>query len=80
MLAGALVALGAQVAAGQDHGVVTLCCVGAVAAVLAAHIVLHPRARVHSVLFAPVFSSVLAIPALALIAAWTALQVALAIK
>lgn len=80
MLAGALVALAVQVAAGQGHGFVTLSCVGAVAAVLAAHIALHPRARVHSVLFAPLFSTILAIPTLALIAVWTALQVTLAVQ
>lgn len=76
MLAGGLVALGAQLAAGPHSGAATLACVGVVAAVLAAYLALRPKARVHSVLFAPLFSAVLAVPAALLIGVWLGLQVA----
>lgn len=75
MLVGGLVALGAQLAAGPHSGVATLACAGIVAAVLAAYLALRPGARVHSVLFAPLFSTVLAVPAALLIGVWMALQV-----
>jgi membrane associated rhomboid family serine protease len=77
MLLGALVALAAQLAAGSHAGAPTLACAGIAAAVLGAHVALHPTSRVHSVLFAPLFSSVLAIPALVFVAIWLALQAAL---
>lgn len=73
----ALSAVAAELAAGVHSGLATLACAGVVAGVLAAHVALHPRARVHSVLFAPLFSGVLAIPAIALVAVWLALQIAL---
>lgn len=71
---GWLIALGAQLLVGAPNGAITLACAGAVAAVLGAHLALHPRAHVHSVLFAPFFSTVLAVPAAALIALWLTLQ------
>jgi membrane associated rhomboid family serine protease len=74
---GAAGALAAQLAAGPHAGAPTLTCAGIVAAVLGAHVALHPTARVHSVLFAPMLSSVVAVPALALVGLWLALQVAL---
>lgn len=77
MALGALVALGAQLATGVHSGAPTLVCAGVAATVLGAHVALHPRARVHSVLFAPLFSGVLAVPALAIAAAWLALQAGL---
>ncbi len=77
MLAGGLVALAAQLLAGGRQGAATLACAGVVASVLGAYVTLRPRARVHCVLFAPWFSTVLAVPATALIACWLALQVPL---
>jgi membrane associated rhomboid family serine protease len=77
MLAGGLVALAAQLLAGGRQGAVTLACAGVVAGVVGAYVALRPRARVHCVLFAPWFSTVLAVPAAALIAGWLALQVPL---
>jgi membrane associated rhomboid family serine protease len=77
MLFGAAVALAAQLAAGPHAGAATLACVGVVAAVLAAYLTLRPTALVHSVLFAPLFSTVLAVPAALLIGFWLALQIAL---
>jgi membrane associated rhomboid family serine protease len=74
---GGLSALAAQLAAGPHTGAPTLACAGIAAALLGAHVALHPTARVHSVLFAPMFSAVLAVPALAFVALWLALQVAL---
>jgi membrane associated rhomboid family serine protease len=74
---GAAASLAAQLAAGPHTGAPTLACAGVAAAVLGAHVALHPTARVHSVLFAPMFSSVVAVPALAFVALWLALQVAL---
>jgi membrane associated rhomboid family serine protease len=71
------VALGAQLLAGSSPSATTLACAGAVATVLGAHLALHPRARVLSVFFAPLFSTVLAVPAVAVIALWLALQVPL---
>jgi membrane associated rhomboid family serine protease len=72
-----LAALAAQLLAGGREGAVTLACAGAVAGVLGAHLALHPKARVHCVLFAPWLSTVLAVPAAALVACWLALQVPL---
>jgi membrane associated rhomboid family serine protease len=77
MALGALVALAAQLASGPHTGAPTLAFAGIAAAVLGAHIALHPTARVHSVLFAPLFSNVLAVPALVFVAVWLALQAAL---
>jgi membrane associated rhomboid family serine protease len=77
MTLGAAAALAGQLAAGPHTGAPTLACAGIAAAVLGAHIALHPTARVYSVLFAPMFSSVVAVPALAFVALWLALQVAL---
>ncbi len=77
MAAGALVALVAQMATGQPHGAATLACAGVAAVVVGAYIALHRRARVYAVLFAPLFSSVLAIPALLVLAAWIGAQVAI---
>jgi membrane associated rhomboid family serine protease len=76
-LLGGIVALGATLLAGSHSAAITLACAGAVAAVLGAHLALHPRARVLSVLFAPLFSTVVAVPAIAVIALWLALQVPL---
>ncbi len=77
MALGGLAALAAQLAAGPHAGATTLACAGIAAAVLGAHVALHPTARVHSVLFAPMVSAVLAVPALAFVALWLALQVSL---
>jgi membrane associated rhomboid family serine protease len=77
MLISAAAALAAQLAAGPRSGATTLACAGAVAAVLGAYLVLRPTARVHSVLFAPLFSTVLAVPAALLIGVWLVLQIAL---
>lgn len=76
MLFGAAVALAAQLGTGSRTGMTTLACVGVVAAVLAAYLTLRPTARVHTVLFAPLFSTVLAVPAALLIGFWLALQTA----
>lgn len=76
ILLGGLAALGVQLAAGSSAGAGTLACVGAVAAALGAYLSLRPAARVYSVLFAPLFSTVLAVPGALLIGVWLALQVA----
>lgn len=77
MLAGALVALATQLSIGAHHGALTLACAGAAAAVVGTYVALYPRARVYSVLFAPLFSAVFAIPALLLVGVWLGLQIAL---
>lgn len=77
-LGGGLLAFAAQRLAGGGSGAAaTLAASGAVAAVLGAYLALHPRARVLSVAFVPAFASVVAVPAVLLIAAWLALQAAL---
>jgi membrane associated rhomboid family serine protease len=70
-----LLALTLQLLAGARTGAATIACAGAVAAVLGAYLALHPSARVQTVLFAPLFSTVLAVPAAILIGLWLALQV-----
>lgn len=77
LILSALGALAAEMAAGVHAGAVTLACAGAVAGVLAAYVALRPGARVHSVLFAPLFSAVVAVPAVAFVAVWLGLQIAL---
>lgn len=74
-LSGGLVAFAAQLLAHGRDGALTLACAGAVAAVLGAHLVLHRDARVYTAVFAPLFSTVLAVPAVAVIGLWLALQV-----
>lgn len=69
-----LVAFLAQLLA-DGGGALTLACAGAVGAVLGAHLVLHRGARVYTAVFAPLFSTVLAVPAVVVIGLWLALQV-----
>ena len=47
---------------------------GAISGVLGAYLVLHPRAQVHSLLFLGFFIRVIALPAMAVLGIWFALQ------
>jgi membrane associated rhomboid family serine protease len=49
-------------------------CAGAIAAVVGAHIVLHPRARIMCFVLIPFFFTFVAVPAFLLAAVWLALQ------
>jgi membrane associated rhomboid family serine protease len=69
-LAGGLVAMLAQVAAGAHSTVPNLGASGAIAAVMGAFIVTYPRDRIKSVLFIFVFFKVTYIPAALLIGFW----------
>lgn len=78
-LLGGLVALGAHVLLDPSSTVPTLGASGAIAAVLGGYVVLHPRARVLGL--APVIFAVtiVAVPALALLSLWFAIQPILAV-
>lgn len=71
----ALVGVGVQLAI--DAGdTIPLACAGALATALAAaHIRLYPWARVQGVALAPFFSTIVAVPLLAILAVWIVLQV-----
>lgn len=70
-------ALGLQALAAPDAPVVALGAPGAVATVLGGYAVLYPRARVVALVTVPLFFTVVAVPALLVLGAWVALQVAL---
>jgi len=69
-LLGGLVALGAQVAAAPASTAPTLGASGAIAAVLGAYVVLHPRARVITLVFIIFFFTIVEVPAVLLLGFW----------
>ena len=71
---GGLAALAAQVAVGPSSEVPTIGASGAVAAVLGGYILLHPRARVVTVIFIVFFFTIIEIPALIMLGLWFAQQ------
>jgi membrane associated rhomboid family serine protease len=73
-LVGGLVALALRVAVAPDaiHPVVGSS--GAIAAVLGAHLLMHPRAKVITLVLVPLFATIVEIPALILLALWLPLQ------
>jgi len=79
LVAGGGVAALAQLALGADGHVALAGATGAVAAVLGAYLRLYPWGRVLAVVLAIVFSTIVALPLAAVLGAWAALQVALAV-
>jgi membrane associated rhomboid family serine protease len=73
---GGLCALGLQVAIDPGSTVPTIGASGAIAAVLGGYIVLHPRARVLTVIFIIFFFTLVEIPALFVLGIWFLEQVA----
>ena len=73
-LAGGLVALALLVAVGPGSFRPVLGSTGAIAAVLGAYLLLHPRARVITLVLVPLFATIVEIPALILLALWLPLQ------
>ncbi|HEX4436756.1 MAG TPA: rhomboid family intramembrane serine protease [Solirubrobacteraceae bacterium] len=73
-LAGGLVALALLVAVGPSSFQPALGASGAIAAVLGAYLLLHPRARVITLVLVPLFATIVEIPALILLALWLPLQ------
>jgi membrane associated rhomboid family serine protease len=76
-LLGGLVALGMHLLLSPDSTNPTLGAAGAVSAVLGGYVLLHPRARILTIVPIPFLVTILALPALALIAFWFALQLVL---
>jgi membrane associated rhomboid family serine protease len=75
-IVGGLLALAARTLAGADSPSPALFGVsGTTAAVLGGYVVLHPRARVLTLVALPFFTTMVEIPALPLIGLWLALQV-----
>jgi membrane associated rhomboid family serine protease len=64
----------AQIAVSRDSTVPTLGASGAIAGVLAAYLILYPKARVLSLIFLGIFIRVIEIPAFLLILFWILLQ------
>jgi membrane associated rhomboid family serine protease len=73
-LAGGLLALALRVAVGPNSIDPVLGSSGAVAAVLGAYLLLHPRAKVITLVLVPLFATIVEIPALILLALWLPLQ------
>lgn len=73
-LLGGAIALGAQVAADPSSSAPTLGASGAIAAVLGGYILLHPRARVLSLVCIVFFFTLVEVPAAFLLAFWFAEQ------
>jgi membrane associated rhomboid family serine protease len=73
-LVGGLLALALRVAVGPSSFQPALGASGAVAAVLGAYLLLHPRAKVITLVLVPLFATVVEIPALILLALWLPLQ------
>jgi membrane associated rhomboid family serine protease len=69
-LLGGVAALGLQVAVGPNTLEPTLGASGAIAAVLGGYIVLHPRARVLTLVFIIFFFGVIELPALVMLGIW----------
>jgi membrane associated rhomboid family serine protease len=77
-LLGGLAALALQVAVSPDSAAPTLGASGAIAAVLGGYILMYPRAKVLTVVFIILFFTVLELPAVLMLGAWFAEQVAFA--
>ena len=69
-LAGGVAALAGQVAFDPDAAIPTIGASGAVAAVLGGYILLHPRARVLTLIFIVFFVTVIEIPAVIMLGLW----------
>jgi rhomboid family protein len=74
-LAGGVAATALQVAIDPGSTVPNVGASGAIAAVLGAYIVLHPRARVTSLVFLFIFVQVIELPAMVVLGLWFLLQV-----
>jgi membrane associated rhomboid family serine protease len=72
---GGLVALACQVLVAPNSTVPALGAAGALAAVLGAHLLLYPRARVLCLVFVPFLFTLVAVPAFALMIVWLATSV-----
>lgn len=70
-----VLAIGLQL--GPSSAAPTLAVSGAVACLLGSHFALHPRARVLSLVLAPAFSTIVAVPSAILIGLWLALHAVL---
>lgn len=73
-LVGALVALALALLFAPNSPVPVLTSTGAVAAVLGAYLLLHPHARVVSLVLVPFLATIVEVPALLLLALWFAIQ------
>ncbi|MCW2999132.1 MAG: rhomboid family intrarane serine protease [Solirubrobacterales bacterium] len=73
-LLGGLAATGLQVAIAPDEIVPTLGASGAVAGVLGGYILLHPRAKVVTLVFVILFFTILELPAIVFLGIWFAQQ------
>ena len=74
-LLGGVAAFALQTLADLDSAVPTLGASGAVSAVLGAYIVLHPRARVITLIFIVLFFTIIELPAVLVLGLWFAQQV-----
>ncbi len=73
-LLGGLLVLGVRVLADPTSTTPILGAAGAVTAILAAYMVLHPRARVISLVFVVFFFTIVEVPAVILLIVWLAVQ------
>ncbi len=73
-LLGGLLVLGVRVLLDPTSTAPVLGAAGAISAILAAYIVLHPRARVISLVFALFFFTIVEVPAALLLGVWLAVQ------
>jgi membrane associated rhomboid family serine protease len=78
-LLGGLVALGVHVLVAPNSTSPELGAAGAITAVLGGYILLHPHARVLSIVPIPFFVTIIAVPAFALLVFWFAMQLALSV-
>jgi membrane associated rhomboid family serine protease len=69
-LLGGLLALGVQIAVEPNSGIPVLGSSGAIAAVLGGYLLLHPRARVISLVVIPFMFTLVDVPAVLLLALW----------
>jgi membrane associated rhomboid family serine protease len=69
-----LLASGAHILTSLDSGVPTVGASGAISGVMGAYIVLYPKVRVITLVFLLYFARVMALPAVALLGLWFALQ------
>jgi membrane associated rhomboid family serine protease len=73
-IAGGLAALALEVAVAPNSLAPTIGASGAIAAVLGAYFVLHPRGRILTFVLIPFFFTVIELPAVVLLGAWFAMQ------
>jgi membrane associated rhomboid family serine protease len=69
-----LLASGAHILSSLDSGVPTVGASGAISGVMGAYIVLYPKVRVHTLIFLFYFIRIVALPAVALLGLWFAMQ------